>query len=69
MIMCVKRNVTHVKRFNPCTNVCDYSRNDGGEMHASDSKPDHVNSNCEKNGGTKCLRPREILKQPKCFDN
>ena len=71
--VCLKRNITHVKRCNPCTNVCDYSRNDGGEMHNSDSTPDHVNSDCENNVkndvNTKCLRPQKILKQPKRFDN
>ena len=69
----LKRNITHVKRFNPCTNVCDYSRNDSGEMHDSDSTPDHVNSDCENNVendvNAKCLCPREILKQPKRFNN
>ena len=71
--VCLKRNITHVKRFNPCTNVCNYSRNDGGEMHDFDSTPDHVNSDCENNVendvNAKCLRPLEILKQPKRFDN
>ena len=71
--VCLKRNITHVKRFNPCTNVCDYSRNDGGETHDSDSTLDHVNCDCENNlendVTAKCLRPREILKQPKCFDD
>ena len=47
--VCLKRNITHVKRFNPCKNVYGYSRNDGGEMHAFDTTPDHVNRNCENN--------------------
>ena len=38
--VCLKRNITHVKRFNSCTNVCDYSRNDGGETHDFDFTPD-----------------------------
>ena len=71
--MCLKRNITHVKRFNPCTNVCDYSRNDGGKTHGSDSTPDHVNCDCKNNlendVTAKCLRLREILKQRKRFDN
>ena len=63
----------YVKRFNSCTNVCDYSQNDGGETHDSDSTPDHENCDCENNiendVNAKCLRPREIFKQPKRFDN
>ena len=44
--VCLKRNITHVKRFNPYTNLCNYSRNDGEETHDSDTAPNHVNNDC-----------------------
>ena len=59
--VCHKRNIKHVKKFNLCTNVCNYSRTHGGETHNSDSTRDHVNSDSEKNVendvNAKCLSP------------
>ena len=69
--MYLKRNITHVKKCNPCTNVCDYSRNYARETHDSDSKPDHANSDCENNVendvNAKCLRLEKFLNNQNVF--